>query len=1086
MKSNINNSTQGFSISGVAIRRHIGTIMLTLAVMVIGIFFVNNIAVDLLPSITYPRIGVRVSTNGIAPEVAIEEITRPLEEALSATEGLEQIYSRTREDSVNLDLFFRVGGNIDQALNDATASFNRARGQLPDNLDNIRLFKFDPSQLPVYEFAMTSDSLDVLDLRILAQDEIARELTIVPGVASVDVSGGVNEEVRIEIDLNRLQALGVNLNTVLNELDSANQDITGGRLLGENNEPLTRVAGRFSSAEILDNLSFSSGENGRRVYLREFAQVADGSEEQRVFVTLNGVPAVKVSVQKQPDVNTIEVIENVKQRLEELQRGTVLPDGIEFLPTLDESIFIENAIDNVIMAGLTGAGLAAIAVLLFLGSLRQTFIIVISIPLATLAAIIMMRLSGFSLNVFSLGGLALGVGIVVDNSIVMLETLVGGTEEVTDIPANQRIKKQGFWRNQIIEKSIESASTVESALIASTSTNLVAVLPFLLIGGLLSLLFSELVLTISFAIAASIVVALTIVPMLTSRLLAVPWSSNIRKFFVIRWFNKTFDKINQQYKSTLGFLVNIRWIFVIVIFLGLGGVSFNLAQQLPQEILPSINTGQVNVRVGFPTETTLATNRRVMGLVDEIIQAQPETEYAFTTAGGGLFGANTTENVLSGSSDITLKPGTNVAEFAGRINGEFAQMNLVDIRIRAFPGRVRGLNLNNSPVRADVDVVLQGSDQDTLEQTGSRIINVLDQEATLSDFTPDSDPRQPEVVIRPNPARLADFNLTIQDFTNSLRTSVSGVTPTQLQRGTRLVDINVQLDSDQVRNADDLRNIPIFTNDNRLIRLGEVATIETGEAPSEIRRINQRQVYIITGNLAEGANLGPALDEIDRIIDDIDLPQGIRILPSYARESNDELQSSLPILGGLAGFLVFVVMAVQYNSLIDPLVIMFTLPLALSGGIYGLYFTETPVGATVIVGAILLVGIVVNNAIVMVELANQLYEAQKANPAIAQPSRRDCVIQAASQRLRPIMMTTITTVLGMYPLALGAGDGGEFLQPLGIVVFWGLSLATLLTLFLIPCLYMLLHEPLNFSFVGSNVSSQEDEESVASEETVLT
>lgn len=1061
-----------FSISSIAIRRHIGTMMLTLAVIVIGVFFVNNISVDLLPSITYPRIGVRVNTNGIAPEIAIEEITRPIEEALSATEGVEQIYSRTGEDRVRVDLFFRVGGNIDQALNDTTASFNRARGRLPDNLENIRIFKFDPSQLPVYEFALTSDDLQILDLRILAEDEIARELTIVPGVASVDVSGGINEEVRVEIDLPRLQALGLNINEVLTRLDQSNRDIAGGRLRGENNEPLTRVVGKFPSASVLDNLSFVTN-SGDRVYLREFATVIDGGEEQRIFVSLNGTPAVKISVQKQPDANTIEVIDNVKRRLAELQDGSVIPDGVQFLPTLDESIFIQNAIDNVITAGVTGAGLAGIAVLLFLGSFRQTFIIIISIPLATLMAIIMMRLANFSLNVFSLGGLALGVGIVVDNSIVMLETLVEGTDKITKISPRERIKKPQFWSKEIIDESINSATTVESALIASTSTNLVAVLPFLLIGGLLSLLFSELVLTISFAIGASIVVALTLIPMLTSRLLAIPWRSRVDRFFPIYWFNKGFLKVNEGYKSTLTFLMKIRWFFVVLIFLVLGSFSFNIAQDLPQEILPSINTGQVNVRVKFPPQTTLATNRRVLGIIDEVILEQPETEYAFTTAGGSLSGANTSENVLRGSVNITLKPDTDINGYITKLNREFGSLNLVDIRVRATAGRVRGLNLSNSPVRADVDVVLQGNDQNILEATGQKIVELLDNRATLSNFTPDSDSRQPEVIIQPDLTRLEDFNLTIQDFSNSLRTSITGIVPTQLQRGSRLVDIRVQLNAQQVENVEDLGDIPIFTNDNRSIRLRDVAIISKGAAPSEIRRINQRQVYIITGNLAEDANLGGALAEIKTILKEVDLPAGVRILPSYARQSNDELQSSLPILGGLAGFLVFVVMAVQYNSLVDPLVIMFTLPLALSGGIYGLYFTETPVGATVIVGAVLLVGIVVNNAIVMVELANQLYQEQQENPQILQPSRRDCMIQAATQRLRPILMTTITTVLGMYPLARGAGDGGEFLQPLGIVVFWGLSLATLLTLFLIPCLYLILHEPFNFSWLDSRQTSED-------------
>ncbi|BAQ60082.1 cobalt-zinc-cadmium resistance protein CzcA [Geminocystis sp. NIES-3708] len=1048
-----------FSISGLSIRRHIATIMLTLAVMIIGIFFVTTIQVDLLPSITYPRIGVRVDTEGIVPEIAVEEITRPLEEAFSATEGVELVYSQTRENSISLDLFFRVGGNIDQALNDATASFNRARSRLPDDIESPRIFKFEPSQLPVYEFAITSEVRDILDLRVFANQELARELTVVPGVASVDISGGIEEEVRVEIDLQRLQALGIGLNDVLAEIRDTNQDIAGGRLLGENNEPLTRVVGRFKSAEELNNLSFAIPNSSQRVYLNDFANVIDGAQDQRIFVYLNGTPAVKVSMQKQPEANTIEVVESIKAKIEELKKANTIPDDLTLLPTLDESIFIRNAINNVISSGLIGTGLAAIAVLLFLGSIRQTIIIVISIPMATLAAVIMMKIFGLSLNVFSLGGLALGVGIVVDNSIVMLETIIEGTEKIIHDP----ISDKGIYRRQILEQSIQSSSEVESALVASTSTNLVAVLPFLMIGGFISLLFNELVLTISFAVGASIVVAVTVVPMLTSRLLAIQFSSQIRRFFIISWFNKAFNAANNSYSFVLSLLIKIRWFFVLGLFILLGSTSLNFAQQLPQEILPQINTGQASVFVQFPPNTILENNQKVMELVDGIILKQPETLYSFTTSGGSLFASNVNENALRGSSTITVKKGTNLDEYITKLNKAFNQLNLVDTRIRVNPAAVRGLFLNNSPVRADVDVILQGNDQGLLEDTGRKIVGILDEKAKLVQFRPDADPAQPEVAIIPDLQRLADLNLSIIDITDSLQTTVSGLVTSQLQRGERLIDIRVQLDQNLVKDANALLEVPIFTNDNRLIRLGDVATISTEKAPSQIQRINQRQVFIITGNLAEGASLGPGLAEVNSILETIELPQGIRILPSIAAESNKQLQASLPILGSLAAFLVFVVMAVQYNSIIDPLVIMFTLPLALSGGIIGLYVTQTPIGATVIVGAVLLIGIVVNNAIIMVELANQIYDKQLQNPHIEKPSRYTAILQASSQRLRPILMTTITTVLGMFPLALGAGEGGEFLQPLGIVVFSGLSLATLLTLFLIPCLYLLLHQPLTFS-----------------------
>ena len=424
-------TTSPFSISAVAIRRHIATLMLTLAIIVLGVFAVFSLPVDLLPSITYPRIGVRIDAPGIAPEVAVEEITKPLEQALSATEGVVQIYSQTREGSISLDLFFKPGGDIDQALNDATATFNRARNQLPETLETPRLFKFDPSQLPVYEFALTSGTLSGPALRLFGEEELALELGVVPGVASVSVTGAAKEEVRINVDLPRLQAKNVGLGQLLAALRSRNLDISGGRLLGTEEEPLTRTLGRFKDAQEIEDLVIATipatdGQSPQKIYLRDVATVIDGTEEERILVTLNGNDAVKVSVQKQPDANTVEVVDAVKQRLRELETAGVIPADAMLTTTLDDSVFIRNSVNNVVISGLIGTCLAAIAVLLFLGYLRQTLIIVVAIPLATLAAITLMKVFGLSLNVFSLGGLALGVGIVVDNSIVMLETIAEG------------------------------------------------------------------------------------------------------------------------------------------------------------------------------------------------------------------------------------------------------------------------------------------------------------------------------------------------------------------------------------------------------------------------------------------------------------------------------------------------------------------------------------------------------------------------------------------------------------------------------------------------------------------------------------
>ncbi|MEO0376433.1 MAG: efflux RND transporter permease subunit [Cyanobacteria bacterium P01_A01_bin.17] len=1023
--------------------------------------------VDLLPAITYPRIGVRVEAPGVSPEVAVDEVTEPLEEALAATEGVVQVYSRTQEGDISIDLYFQPGGNIDQALNDATATLNRALNDLPDTVEQPRLFKFDPSQLPVYEMALTSPGLNDSQLRVFAEETLVRELGIVPGVSSVEVSGAAEEEVRINLDLDRMQAVGVGLTPVLDALDERNQDISGGRILGNLAEPLTRTVGQFQSVTEIENLILDASDRsvsddddsdddddstaqvaiqaGQRVYLRDIADVVDGAAEQRVFVNLNQTPAVKVSLQKQPDANTVEVVDGVKAKLAYLAQQGSIPAEMVIVPTLDESVFIRNAIRNVAIAGLSGMILATLAVLLFLGSLRQTLIIVLAVPLATLTAVILMRLFGLSMNVFSLGGLALGVGIVVDNAIVMLETIVEGTRAP--------VSHNGHSSSEVLLRQAEQSSRlVESALVASTSTNLVAVLPFLMIGGFIALLFNELLLTISFAVAASILIALTVVPMLASRLLTIRGSSHVGQTWFLVGFRDRFERATLSYRRNLARLLRWRWGVVAIATLILGGGSLLMLGQIPQEILPPINTGQASLAAQFPIGTTLEQNRAVMAQVEDILAEQPETAYAFTTAGGVLRGTSISENPLRGTGTVTLKPNADIEAYAEHVSQAIDALNLVDTRIRINPGEVRGLITNNSPLRgADIDVLLQGEDPQQLNQAGRRVLDILSENVSGALFRPDNDPDQSELQIYPDWERVAALGLSAQQIGDTIQIAVEGLVTTQLQRENRLVDIRVQLNPKSIHTEEQLAQLPLFTEESQQIRLADIATIGPEDAPLEIKRINQRPVYLIAGNLNEGARLSRALTEVESALATLELPEGVSLLPSAAAQSNQELQQALQLLGGLAAFLVFVVMAVQYNSLIDPLVILLTVPLALSGGIFGLYVTQTAIGATVIVGVVLLVGIVVNNAIIMVELANQIY-AQSGQ------DRQAAMLHAAPQRLKPILMTTMTTVLGMFPLALGLGQGSEFLQPLGIVVFAGLSFATVLTLFIIPCFYVMLHD----------------------------
>jgi multidrug efflux pump subunit AcrB len=503
------------------------------------------------------------------------------------------------------------------------------------------------------------------------------------------------------------------------------------------------------------------------------------------------------------------------------------------------------------------------------------------------------------------------------------------------------------------------------------------------------------------------------------------------------------------YTRLLGQVLRYRgWAIALIAFICIGSSAW-MVDRIPQEILPRISTGQATVIVQFPPGTAAAQNRRAMTAIDQELRAQPEVASTFTTAGGFLFGNATSENALRGSSTIVFKPDTDLFAWIDRADQRLQSLPLIDTRIRLNPSEVRGLILNNSPVRAEIDVVLQGEDTATLAQAGQQVVSALGG-ATLASYRPEADPPRPEVQIFPDEARIADLELSYPDIGETLQTTLSGNVATELQRGSRLVDLNVQLPAGTLQSPEQLASIPLFTTEGAQIRLGDLTRIQPGQAPAEVQRINQRQIFLIGGSLSEGASLSEALAEVDTLLAGIELPEGISRLPSAAGETSRQIQSALKLLGGLAAFLVFIVMAVQYNSLIDPLVIMLAVPLALTGGLLGLWVTQTAIGATVIVGAVLLVGIVVNNAIILVELANQIRDRDRVSRAVA-------ILKAAPQRLRPILMTTLTTVLGLFPLALGMGEGSEFLQPLGVVVFSGLSFATLLTLFVVPCFYTLLH-----------------------------
>ncbi|MGH7607160.1 MAG: efflux RND transporter permease subunit, partial [Gemmatimonadales bacterium] len=604
------------NLPSAAIRRPIGTIALWSVVVVLGLFYVTRLPLDLLPQIVYPQIRANVNYPGVAPEVMEEQVTKVLETALATTENLTRLESETAEGRVGVNLHFRYGTDINFALQDASKNLDRARARLPEDADPPTIFKFDPSQSPVYEVAFSSTRRSPVELRDWVDLRLRPQLLTVEGIASVDVSGGLVREIRVTLDQERLRSYGLAVADVLQALRDANQDVAAGNVTSSTFELVGKTEGKFASVDDIRGVLLTVAGTGQRIPLAEVAAVEDTHQEQRLWVRLDGVPAVKLSVRKQPDANTLAVARGVGARLEQLgERGSrFIPSDIRYEVIDDQSFFISNAVQGVRDAALMGGTLAMLVVLLFLGSVRKTVIIGLSIPLAVLAAFFLMGVGNLTLNIMSLGGLALGVGMLVDNAIVMLENIFRHRESGMADP----------------EQAAHTGSgEVTSAVIASTATSLAAVVPFLLISGLAALIFRELILTISFAMLASLGTALSLVPMLAAQLGKVQRSSGLERTRLIRRFDDSLDRLRGWYRDVARKAVRRRGWVLGGAFATLG-LSLLLVLGMGNEFLPTVDDGNLSVYLRMPPGTapnqTNALAERIEGLVREM----PHVRHIFT------------------------------------------------------------------------------------------------------------------------------------------------------------------------------------------------------------------------------------------------------------------------------------------------------------------------------------------------------------------------------------------------------------------------------------------------------------------------
>ncbi len=1003
--------------------------MLTLTAIVLGLFALTRLPVDLLPQLIYPEIGVRIIDPAVPANIMEDRVTRQIEEQLAITEDAVGIESTTFEGTSEIELYFDYGKDIDIALRDASTRLDRAKRILPTTIDPPIIFKRDPSQIPVMEFVVSSALRDMTELRGWTDDVFAKFFLNLPGVAAVEVGGGVVREIQVLPDPRRLAALGLTLDDITQAIERGNLDAPAGRLRMGEREYASRTTGRVDSVAALGALPIRLPDGGTRP-LAELAQVIDASEDERVRVRYNGTPGVRVSVQKQPNANTVGVADVVAARLAELREQNLIAEDIRVDVVSNQAVYVRQSLDNASLAALAGAVLAMLVVYVFLGSVRGTLIIGSAIPISIMITFVIMALGGLSLNLMTLGGLALGIGMLVDNTIVMLE----------NIERHQREGEQGLTAAE------HAAAEVNSPIVAATSTNLAAVLPFLFISGLVGLLFRELIFTISAAIVASLMVALTLVPALAAR--GRPTTPSR----VTRLAHGFIAGARRLYLPVLAASLKRPWLSVLVAVSLLGGFGWQfLASAGKQEFLPTMDDGRVQVQIVTDSGGSLDELDAAVRRLERIALDQGDVAGLSVITGGSIFGRSQRERPNRATLSIELVPLAQrgrgieawVADFSKAVN----QAELAGVKARARAAGLRGVRVSRAD--EDVSIRVRGPDLDTLAAIGDRLVERLHDRPGLRNARHSAEERRLEFSVRPDRARAAELGVDVEQVGRALRIALDGVIVGDFIDGDRAYDVRVRLPQAGIDSPAALAALPLFGAGagRPAVHLGDVADIELVVAQTEIRRENQSRIVEVSAALTGDRPLGEVLGALQADLESFELPTGYSI---YYRGAFDSLRGGNQLvmtLAGLALFLVFVVMAVQYESLRNPLVILLGVPFALIGVAVGLLVTGLPISMPVWLGVIMLIGVVVNNAIVLVEYI----ELARRQGAVL----IDAVMEAARLRLRPIMMTTLTTVVGMSPLALGLGEGSEMLRPLAVCMVFGLLVSMFVTLLLIPSIYLL-------------------------------
>ncbi|MCG9721072.1 efflux RND transporter permease subunit [Shewanella sp. Isolate7] len=1062
------------SIINTSVKRPVSVWMFMLAVILFGMVGFSRLAVKLLPDLSYPTITIRTQYEGAAPVEVEQLVSKPIEEAAGIVKGLRKISSISRSGMSDVVLEFEWGTDMDMASLEVREKLDTI--ELPLDVKKPLLLRFNPNLDPIVRLALSlpdADDQSLKQMRTFAEEELKRQLESLSGVAAVRLSGGLEQEVHIQLNQEKLTQLNLNADKIRERIAAENINLSAGKVVQGEKEYLVRTLNQFNSLDELGQIIVYR-DNQTLVRLFEVADIIDAHKERNDITRIGSAESIELAIYKEGDANTVAVARKVTDKLDALKK---LNEKAELKVIYDQSEFIESAVSEVTSAALIGSLLSMLVIYLFLRDIVPTLIISISIPFSVIATFNMMYFADISLNIMSLGGIALAVGLLVDNAIVVLENI-------------DRCRKLGMNK---LDAAVTGTKEVAGAIFASTMTTLAVFVPLVFVDGVAGALFSDQALTVTFALLASLLVALTTIPMLASRegfkslphlvqkrekpvldtkfakvkhygatvcsfpfvllfsylpslLLtlvlmlsrAFSWLAGLVMRPISAAFNWFYNLLESVYHKLLRQALKFSWLtMAIALTLTVGTMS--LVPKLGMELIPPMNQGEFYVEVLLPPGTEVSETDRVLQKLALSIKDREDVKHAYSQAGsGGLMTSDTSRG----------------GENWGRLQVVLADHQAFDavthvlrttaMRIPELEAKIQHPELFSFKTPLEIEVI--GYDLTQLKQTADNLISALSDSDRFADLNTSLRDGQPELSIRFDHARLAALGMDAPTVANRIAQRIGGTVASQYTVRDRKIDILVRSELEERDQISDIDSMIINPNSNQPIPLSAVADVSLNLGPSAINRISQQRVAIVSANLAYG-DLNDAVLEARSIIDQQNLPSSIQVRFGGQNEEMEHSFQSLQIALILAVFLVYLVMASQFESLVHPLLILIAVPMAVGGSIFGLFITQTHLSVVVFIGLIMLAGIVVNNAIVLVDRINQLRQQGI--------EKLSAIEEAAKSRLRPIVMTTMTTALGLAPMALGLGDGSEVRAPMAITVIFGLSLATLLTLVVIPALYAL-------------------------------